>query len=542
MIEAWKNIFKNDEDVSVFFKAIGKSYVSIQILNERDNIVSTVFANPEQRKYFPKQIMDFKSWKEIMLDDYIHPDDASNALYYISRADSVSDFPDIKENVTVQYRRNTGEEYRWTELCIFRLESIEKDGAIRIICTQRDIHGELAVNRHNLEKEIIFKSVINTYRSVYLVDFETSEYTTIKPDELLFGIPEAGKCEELLNIISEFMDDDNQKIDLKERFSVDGLIDAFNNGFDIVAKEYNSSLIGTDAWMSITAIKSQASQNLKNKCILTFVDLTEPRRIEKVRNETKIALDVLSSKFIAVFFINGIDFSFHPIRVPKDYQYLDKQFSNIIEAFEHYVCCYVLEEYRDKLRKIVNSLARGTLEFKDNYKQEYVYRSVNDKWIRFSITAVPGVVTSAEYILAFEDYNDTYEQLSHSAIYNKIMLADYEHMYEYDPDKDYVYELKFDGERLVREETENSRDMLRLISDPDYNGKIHPEDMTAMSYACSKDIIMENIMKGKTVNHMYIRRIRDGMYHSYMYGFHYYKEFGKSYVLIMERDSDKEIV
>ena len=172
-------------------------------------------------------------------------------------------------------------------------------------------------------------------------------------------------------------------------------------------------------------------------------------------------------------------------------------------------------------------------------KREYVYRTVQDKWIRlnfFPIRSAAGQLT--EVVIAFENYDDMMEQHELSLIYNATLLADYDVMYEYDADTGVFYMLAFDGQRIIREaKWEN------VESDVPTDLTIHPDDMNVFRMALSQETIRDNFNKGKTVSHVFLRDSRGtGEYRLFMYAFHYYEEMGKGRVLIMGRDADRENV
>ena len=536
------NHLENEEekDREIIFKALGKSYLYIQVLDLEDKMVNTIFRSDAKDRYYflPYQ---FDAWKKKLLEGYVHEEDCEQFKNLL--------FPDVinkrlneqNDSMVVLFRRKTNDDYRWTEMSISKVKN--SDGREYVICTQRDIHGEHTVNMDKHNNDLIMQTLANAYRSVYLVDLENGEYSTVKPDELLFGIRNEGLYSELMTIVSEFIEDEGQKNNLNEYFSLEALKNAFDSGMDNIGKEYNSSLIGSEGWMAVSAFRPPVTVGLDDKCILTFMDITEHKRVERERNEKNIALDVLSSRYLSVFYVDSNDYSFNAIRLPASLRYMEKQFGNMKDLFEHYVSAYVLDDYKDMLRKNVGDaifkVERTITE--DRPKQEYLFKSIDDRWIRLSITIVPEDDDHSEYIVAFEDYTEIMRQNSISSIYGRMMLADYEHMYEYDPEKDVFYNLVYDGERLMRK----GADADGVISlDFHTSTIIHPDDRDIFTMACKKETVDLCLNEGKTVTHLYIRRKNEinDEYNQYMYGFHYYQEKGVKYVLIMERDANREIV
>ena len=530
---------KEEADREIIFKALGKSYLSIQVLDESSGLVFTIFrADSGDAFYFRPQ--PFDEWLEDIIKKYIHPEDVE-CMEELKNISYIEDrLKESGQGFTVQFRRWNGSDYRWCEAGVSRLEGI--DGKKKTILTERDIHSERIVNRDKMSNQLIMETLANAYRSVYLIDLDDGSYTTVKPDELLFGIRDEGDYEDLMRIVEELIPDNGQKDDLRGYFSLDALKNAFENGSENIGREYNSILTQGEGWMSINAFKPPSAPGLDNKCVVTFMDITEHKRVERERNEQVIALDVLSSKYIAVFFVDGGDYSYHALKMPSQYKYFLNQFTTISEMFSHYLSAYVLEDYRDMLKQNLHKAIWGDNKTitPDNAKQEYIFKNIYDKWIRLSIALVPDTDEGDEFVVAFEDYTEIMEQHSMSSIYGRMMLADYEHMYEYDPQKNIFFELVYDGERLMRKTLGDKSDSLDFHA----ASRIHPDDHAIFTLACSMETVDECLKEGKTVTHLYIRcRENPGSdYKEYMFGFHYYEAFGRKYVLIMERDANREII
>lgn len=524
---------KEEADKEFIFKSLGQSYLSMYILNMEQWQVSMLM-EPKGLDYRIYTPIPFETWKKDMLSDYIHPDDIANTGKCLEQGRIVKELEEHPDGFSFQYRRRFGEEYHWTE---FRLSRVSRKGEnARFVCTERDIHSELKINRNKLENELIMKSLSGIYRSVYLLDMETGEYVTVKPDELLFGIPDDGVYDELMQIVVELIPDSRQQKDLLEYFSLPALKAAFCEGVENIGREYNSAISKGVNWMSISAFRPPYIQGLENKCVITFMDITEHKRVEAERNENNIALDVLSSRYVAVFFINPDTWEYHSIKLPQKYRYLEKQFSDGREAFKHYLSAYVLEEYREALRHSISPKTSADLPLKETTKSEYSFKTVDNVWFRLNIFHLPLENGKTEMIAAFEDYNDIMIQRARSVIYSKIMLADYDGMYEYAPGEELFYELVFDGEKLVCEETQG-KGFASFTHDD-----IHPDDVDMFRAACSPETIKDCFENRKTVNHLFIRRKIDGEYRSFMFGFHYFEEYGEQRVLIMARDAEREIV
>ena len=530
----------DDRDREAILNALGKSFLNVRVIDAEDeNSVHTVFLHDKQSMWLYKP-MSIEEWRASLLENYVYIDDVEKVSECLDYNNIIKGVNEDDDGITLQYRRKCNDEYRWTEMHIAYLSS--DDNKKRIVCTEKDIHGDLAVNRENLDNDLIMKSLANIYRSVYLLDLENGEYTTVKPDKLLFGIPGEGVFEELIQIVCELIPDATQKKDLNEYFSLEALRNAFKSDVENIGREYNSCLSEGVNWMNISVFKPPYKKGMENKCVVTFMDITEHKRVEAERNENSIAIDVLSSRYVAVIFVKESDYSYNVIRIPQRYKYIEKQFDNIHDAANHYISAYVLENYKKLLRINVDLDTHvGEGEEEDNINQEFVFKNVEDNWIRLTISRVAGGGNGdAEFIMAFEDYNDIMDQYSSSSLYSKMILADYELMYEYDPQKDIFYILVYDGTRLVRQLPENNQDhSLR----PRVEYYIHPDDKDYFMIACNLYNVSECLKDGKTVSHLYLRR-RDeaGGYHAYMYGFHYFEEFENKTVLILARDADKELV
>ena len=130
------------------------------------------------------------------------------------------------------------------------------------------------------------------------------------------------------------------------------------------------------------------------------------------------------------------------------------------------------------------------------------------------------------------------ENILGKLIFQKMSVEDY--MYEYDIDTDLIYRLQFNGERLQREKSWDgelhSEQFKKQVP-------IHPDDLPLFLMALSKENLDDAYAAGKTVSHMFFRRsMGDGEYRLFMYGMHYYEDMGKRRVLIMARDSEREVL
>lgn len=524
---------EEENELEAIFKALGKSYLSVQVLDINNNKIKTVFVADHRATWYTKPI-DFDTFKTRLMAEYVYEQDAEVVSGFLESSAISKAISEGKKNQSIQFRRKVDGEHRWTEFQISTLS--DEDNNVKIVCTQRDIHGELALNEDQKINQMIMESLANSYRSVYLLDLESGQYTTVKPDELLFGIPGSGNYNNLMTIVSELIPDEGQKKDLSEYFAIEALNTAFDSGLENIGREYNSNLSEETSWMSISAFRPPFVQGLQNKCILTFMDITEHKRVEKERDETDLAINVLSARFKAVFCFDISNLSYRVIRLPQNYKYVEKQYHNMHDAYKHYLSAYVLEEYRESLLKDLERII-SCGDNGESCTRESVYRNVDNRWIKLIIERVPG--SASEFIMAFVDYSDILERYSLSTVYAKMMLANYDHMYEYDPLEKKYYELIYDGERLVRDSDEDNgvmADGFKLLR------AIHPDDAVLFRAVCTDEIIEENLRNNKSVTHLYFRKMVGEDYHSYMYGFHYFEELGKKTILIMERDADKEIM
>ena len=324
-------------------------------------------------------------------------------------------------------------------------------------------------------------------------------------------------------------------------FSVNALSEAFGAGAENVVREYNNTLNDDTGWTGITAFKPPYSIGFENKCVLTFLDITEKKRVEAERNEKNIVVDVLSSRYIAVFFVKLKDGAFHSIMVPPKFRYIEKQFDHIAEAMKHYAKAYVLDQYRYIFKSGLSSVVEeGQIE--NGGKREFIYQSVEDTWVRLHVFPIEGKSGPEEVLLAFEDFTDMMEQRRLNDIYNTTLLADYDMVIEYDPHDDKMFRLRYDGERIVREKPLG----MAGIDSPDFkqNAVIHPDDLSLFIMACKKATVDESFDEGKTVSHMFLRRKNKdtGDYSLFMYAFHYFEELGRRKVLITLRDAEREVL
>lgn len=529
---------KEEQEREIILGALGRSYLSVRVLEleGEEKTVRTVFYHSVKTGWIFKP-MSFFEWRSGLFENYIYDADVEKVAKCLDTANILRAVKEDSDGITIQYRRKENDEYRWTQMHIAYLKTDETD---RIVCTEKDIHGELIVNRENMEKELIMNSLANIYRSVYLLDLNTGEYTTVKPDELLFGIPGEGVYEEMLSIVSELIPDAGQKKDLAEYFSLEAIKKAFEGDVENIGREYNSTISESVSWMGISVFRTPSKKGMENKCVVTFMDITEHKRVEAEKNESKITFDVLSSRYVALFFIHEADYSYHAMLLPNRYKYLPKQYSNVLDGFNHYISAYVLDDYKEGMRNYINLQSFKTADEKQIAKQEYIFKNVDNEWIRLSLTRVPGEEGEpGEYIMAFEDYNDVMETYASSSIYSRMLLADYEHMYEYDLKNGKFYELVYDGSKLVRDyqSDENDYSLAKSVNDT-----IHPDDLSYFMAACSNDAVEQFMTEGKTVSHLMVRRKTEDGYHQFIYGFHYFEEYGKKTVLVMERDSDRELV
>ncbi|MCQ2521354.1 MAG: hypothetical protein MJ105_03155 [Lachnospiraceae bacterium] len=522
-----------EEETQMIYKSLGESYEWMFILDAEKSQMRQVI-RPKDDQFNLYQPLDFDEWKRSRYFPLVQQDDYDNVFRIFELGEIFRRVSDSNGRYSVQLRRRFGQTYHWVECTFRRMEGL---GDKRIVVTEKDIQGELSMTQKSLENEMILKSLSNIYRSIYLLDLKSGEFQTVKSDEFLYGISETGDYNYLLGITAEMISNEEQKKDLKEYFSLEAIIKAFQDDKDNIGREYSSLLIKDGGWMSINAFRPPHLKSLENKCVLTFADITEHKRVEAERNEKNIALDVLSSRYMALFFATLYGQSFHSIKVPAQYAYLEKQYPTILEAFNYYISAYVLEPYREMLRNIPQELKPD--EDGETSKYEYIYRNIDNQWIRLNIFMIPREGGETELIIAMEDYDDIMEQYALSSVYNATMLNDYESMYEYDPQTDFVYQLRFDGERLVRTKNKDiSENSLKVM----IQELIHPDEQDMFVEACSYETVKECVDEGKTVTHMCFRKKDGETYRSFMYGFHYFKEFESPRVMIMVRDGEKELM
>ncbi|MCR5633774.1 MAG: PAS domain-containing protein, partial [Lachnospiraceae bacterium] len=281
---------KEERDREIIFKALGKSYISIHVFDEESRLVYTIFRS-DAKDVFYFRPEPYKELMDELLEKYIHPDDIPGIEKIKNIEEIEKELADDGKGLTMQFRRRTGDDYRWCEVGFSRVKG--SDGKFKTVLTQRDIHTERIINNDKLSNKIIMDALANAYRSVYLVDLDDGSYSTVKPDELLFGIRDEGDYSDLMSIVEELIPDENQKDDLRGFFSLESLQNAFEGEADNIGREYPSVLTQEDGWMSINAFRPPSAPGLDNKCVVTFMDITEHKRVEKERNEQVIALDVL---------------------------------------------------------------------------------------------------------------------------------------------------------------------------------------------------------------------------------------------------------
>lgn len=389
---------KEEQENTIIFNSLGKAYRSMYDLDTSSMEVRMIIKPKTQalNVYRPIPYNDIVS---VLIDKYIYPEDESIAQRFF---DLTNVLRETRENGDYSFQVRTlfdDGEYHWTEYNFTRM--ILNNNEEHIVCYQRDIHKELIVNHSQLENEMILKSLSNNYRSVYLLDLKSGEYRTVKPDVLLFGIPNEGLYSELIQIVSELIPDSNQRRDLFEYLSIEAMSNAFSSGIENIGREYNSTLSNDKSWLSISAFKPPFSKGMDNKCVITFMDVTEHKRVEVERNESALALEILTSKYLAVFFANVSDGTFHSLRIPAQYAHLEK-LGNVEEAFKQYISCYVKEEYKDKLRKV------ATLDYFKNINNddqvEIVFRTIDDICQKMFISKLPIADGDDELLIAFEPY------------------------------------------------------------------------------------------------------------------------------------------
>ena len=399
---------QGEKERDKIFSLLGRSYRHIFLIDKFSGEVTTLLkptwrdadGNYQTVYYHP---VHFDEWKRNLINALSHPDDAKMIAMFL-------DMPKVIEALehgeyVFQYRRKCNEDYVWSEMRFLQLDELEG----RIVCSERDVE-ELSLGNKDRQSEIILRTLGNAYRSIYLVDMKTSEYTTVKADAFLFGIPEAGDYETLRDIAQELIPDERQRREYQACFSAAALSAAFAEGAQNISKEYMSSMNDTVSWMAVTAFEPPYMQGMEGKCVLTFMDITERKRVEAERNEKKIVVDALSSRYIGVYFVNIPDGSFHSVATPPQFRYIEEQFDDAQAAIDHYAKAYVLEKYRDSFRSRVSR--QSLLEQQeDQSERELIYQSVDDRWLRLHIIPVPLEHGFNEAILAFEDYTEVMQQL-----------------------------------------------------------------------------------------------------------------------------------
>ncbi|MBR6256837.1 MAG: hypothetical protein IKR23_05600 [Lachnospiraceae bacterium] len=530
---------KEEEERDKIFNLLGRNFRHIYLIDMMKGDVTTLIKPVDGGEGHYRAVyyhpVSFDEWRRDMIEALAHPDDREQLRSVLDPA-AVRGKLEERGDYAFQYRQSRGDVYHWTELRFRKLDEIKG----KIVCTERDVQGEISLSDRERANEAILSSLSNAYRSIYLLDMANNEYSTVKADALLFGTPKEGNYDTLLQIVSEFIPDSGQKRDLAATFSAKALAEALSGDVDNVVREYASAINEGESWMSITAFMPPYMQGMEDKCVLTFMDITENKRVEAERNEKNIIVDVLSARYRSVYFVDLIKGTYHSIQIPQEYRYIEKQFKTIDAAMDHYAKAYVLEQYRDIFK---NSLSRKEVlaHKNDHTRREYVYRTVEDTWIRLHIYPLSDEKGHAEAILIFEDFTDVMVQREVSLLYNAVLLADYDYMYEYDIDTDMIYSLQFNGERLIREKSWDSD----LHSDEfKKQVPIHPDDLPLFLLALSKENLDDAFAAGKTVSHMFFRRkvAEDSEYRLFMYGMHYFEDMGKRRVLIMARDSEREVM
>ncbi len=528
---------KEEEERDKIFNLLGRNYRHIYLIDMMKGDVTTLIKPVDGGEGHYRAVyyhpVGFDEWKRDMIEALAHPDDREQLRTFLDPVAVRSKLE--RGDYAFQYRQSRGDEYRWVELRFLRHDELKG----KIVCTERDVQGEVSLSDSERVNEAILSSLSNAYRSIYLIDMVNNEYSAVKADALLFGTPKEGQYDTLLQIVSEFIPDEGQRRDLSTTFSAKALKETLAGDVDNVVREYTSAINEGESWMSVTAFMPPYMQGMEDKCVLTFMDITENKRVEAERNEKNIIVDVLSARYRSVYFVDLVKGSYHSIQLPQEYRYIEKQFKSIDEAMEHYAKAYVLEQYRDVFK---NSISRAELleHPGDHTRREYVYRTVEDTWIRLHIYPLSDEKGHAEAILIFEDFTDVMVQRELSLLYNAVLLADYDYMYEYDIDTDLIYSLQFNGERLLREKSWDSQLHSQEFKDL---VPIHPDDLPLFLMALSKENLDDAFAAGKTVSHMFFRRrTEDGEYRLFMYGMHYYDDMGKRRVLIMARDSEREVL
>lgn len=388
---------KEEQDNAIIFNSLGKAYKSMYDL-DTFTMELRMIIRPGIEALNAYKPRPYNEMIDVLMD-YIHPDDRDISYRYFDLMNVLKSVRNNREysfQVRTKYSDN---EYHWTEYNFTRMLLGQRDE--HIVCCQRDIHKELVVNQSKLENEMILKSLSNNYRSIYLLDLTTGEYSTVKPDVLLFGIPSDGIYSELMQIVAELVPDAKQRTDLEEYFKLEALVNAFNSGIENIGREYNSALSKDLNWLSISAFRPPSMRGLENKCVITFMDITEHKRVEAQRNESALALEMLSSRYTAVFFVKLSDGTFHSLRVPQQYSHLEN-FGTIDMAFNQYIACYVKEEYRNEMRKVAN------LEYlRENIGDssvEFIFKTIDDIFEKMFVGKIPGIYGEDELLIAFEPY------------------------------------------------------------------------------------------------------------------------------------------
>jgi len=394
---------KAEQEREIVFKAVGNSYLSMYVLDITEATVTTLKENGQSNVHMfrPKA---FPEWRSEVLEKYVFEEDKRPLEQFLDIKAIPTELEENAGRVYWQFRKKVGEEYHW---CEYQLRQIDAAGyKSKVVITEKDIHGRRAINSKQLENEMIMKSLANGYRSVYLVDYKTGTYETVKPDELLFGIPEDGNYDLLLNIVEELIPDKHQQKDFRNAFEAVALREAFFAKQENVAREYNSLLSREMNWMSIVAFPTPLVQDMENKCVLTFMDITQRKQVEAERNEKKIVVDVLSAHYEAVYFVNLSTGEFHSIKVPQKYGYIEKQYKDFSEAIGHYAKAYVAEAFRESLKSFLS--AEGFAKDCENggEKRELRYHNIDEETYRVSVYPINAENTETpEVIVAFERCN-----------------------------------------------------------------------------------------------------------------------------------------
>ncbi len=256
------------------FNLLGRSYRHIFLIDKYNGEVRTLLKptwrdadGNYQTVYY--HAVRFDEWKQGLIHSYAHPEDAGLIAGFL-------DMPRILEALeqgeyVFQYRRKNGNAYLWSEMRFLQPEELEG----RIVCTERDVDSDLSQGSKDWQGEVILRTLSNVYRSIYLVDMKREEYTAVKQDAFLFGIPEEGDYRTLTEIVSELIPDEEQKKDYRECFAAPALAAAFAEGARNVSKEYGAAMNDTVSRMAVTAFETPYMQGMEDKCVLTFMDITE---------------------------------------------------------------------------------------------------------------------------------------------------------------------------------------------------------------------------------------------------------------------------